>query len=86
MEVLNNTSDEQKININLKALTWIRNSHGLFDYETFEVMKTTLKICSDCTLVRSGIEVRALTNTQIDIVEKLARVCFKNGKMCDKYR
>eukprot|EP00826_Nyctotherus_ovalis_P014801 TRINITY_DN14153_c0_g1_i12.p1 TRINITY_DN14153_c0_g1~~TRINITY_DN14153_c0_g1_i12.p1 ORF type:complete len:172 (+),score=39.62 TRINITY_DN14153_c0_g1_i12:100-615(+) len=64
--------------LSLKALTWVRNSHGLFNYEAFEVMKTALKLESNCTLGRAGNEVCLCSGLQGEVAEKIAKVHVKD--------
>ena len=45
----------------LRAVTWIRDSHGLFDYESKSITKKSLKTCSQGKLVR--------VSNEIDLVE-----------------
>ena len=51
-----------------KTCTWARDSHGLYDYESRNVTKNTIKITSSCRLYRQGNEVKL---THEHIKEKL---------------
>lgn len=49
------------ISVTVKAITWLRDSHGLFDYEyKTSVNKDAFKLTTATQLVRVGNEVRAL--------------------------
>lgn len=66
--------------LTVKALTWLRDSHGLFDYETFQLVKNTLKVEGNCLIVRRGDEVRAVGKHEAEYEdEKLASVACLNG-------
>jgi hypothetical protein len=43
--------------VGIKALTWQRDSHGLFDYESKQHQKKTLEISSSCQIIRSEHDV-----------------------------
>lgn len=36
----------------MRAVTWGRDSHGLFDYESRSISKKNLKILNSCKLIR----------------------------------
>jgi len=38
----------------MKSLTWTRQSHGLFDYESKSIKKKDLKATTSGTLIRRG--------------------------------
>jgi len=74
--------------LSVKALTWLRDSHGLFDYESFQLTKNTLKIENGCIIARLGTEVRTFNETELketeiafgaDKLEKLAEVVVSDG-------
>ena len=74
--------------LTVKALTWLRDSHGLFDFESFQLTKNTLKIENGCTIARLGTEVLSFTESELKIaerplavekLEKLAEVKFQDG-------
>lgn len=44
--------------INVKAKTWVRDSYGLFDYETKDIIKNHLAIEQSGFLMRQGNEIR----------------------------
>lgn len=70
--------------LTIKALTWLRDSHGLFDYESFQLNKNTLKITGPCTIGRCGDEIRVLTefdSTKLESegFEKIASINIQHG-------
>lgn len=46
----------QRDRILMKGITWSRDSHGLFDYESRHLTKKTLKAEKSMMLMRSGNE------------------------------
>ena len=40
----------------MKGITWSRDSHGLFDYESRHLTKKTLKASQESMIMRSGNE------------------------------
>jgi len=44
----------------MKGITWSRDSHGLFDYESRHLTKRTLKAEKQMILVRAGNELQLL--------------------------
>jgi hypothetical protein len=76
--------------LNVKALTWFRDSHGLFDYESFQLTKNTLKIEGDSTIIRYGDELSVKSeyrHTEAEEIEELANVSYTNGTLIlNKYR
>eukprot|EP00826_Nyctotherus_ovalis_P060092 TRINITY_DN8406_c0_g1_i7.p1 TRINITY_DN8406_c0_g1~~TRINITY_DN8406_c0_g1_i7.p1 ORF type:complete len:170 (+),score=16.35 TRINITY_DN8406_c0_g1_i7:180-689(+) len=70
--------------VTVKALTWLRDSHGLFDYESFQLVKNTLQVEGDCLIVRRGDEVRAVKKHEAGYEdERLASVaCLNGGGFC----
>lgn len=44
--------------LSIKSKTWIRDSHGLFDYESDTVMENYLIIEYPTTIVRRGDEIK----------------------------
>jgi hypothetical protein len=74
--------------LSIKALTWLRDSHGLFDYESFQLTKNTLRAENCCVIARCGTEVRVISETEAEQVEdpscgekfdKLAAIKYENG-------
>lgn len=70
--------------IGVKALTWTRISHGLFDYESKQLQKKTLEVKKDCEIVRSEHEVILTedvekTDTQTDSenpIQPLVKIAY----------
>ncbi|CAG9310306.1 unnamed protein product [Blepharisma stoltei] len=46
----------------MKSLTWSRDSHGLFDYESRNILKRNLKAYGPCEVLRKGNEVTLCTS------------------------
>jgi hypothetical protein len=44
----------------MKGITWSRDSHGLFDYESRHLTKMTLKTDEPVMIMRTGNELRAV--------------------------
>lgn len=75
----------------IQTKTWNKNSFGLFDYESRDIQKKTLKVQGTCKLTRSevmkdSVEVEALNealnrmdtpNTSKE--SQLARLYYRNG-------
>jgi hypothetical protein len=38
----------------MKGVTWARDSHGLFDYESRNITKKQMKTMNSCKLIRMG--------------------------------
>jgi hypothetical protein len=56
----------------VKAVTWQRDSHGLFDYESCQITKNLLHASSSCRIVRSDKEVKLIpTNEEADLDSKI---------------
>lgn len=76
--------------LNIKAHTWARDSHGLYDYECLQVVRNTLKVRDNCLLVRCGTDVKVFTESELKQLEvipgqesyaKLASISFLNGNL-----
>lgn len=50
------------LSLNVRAFTWNRDSHGLFDYESQSVTKKTFRVKTDARLFRVGNEVKLTDN------------------------
>lgn len=50
------------VSLNVRAFTWNRDSHGLFDYESQSVTKKTFRVKTDGRLFRVGNEVKLTDN------------------------
>lgn len=46
----------------IKAVTWSRDSHGLYDYESRNVQKKQIQTSSSCYLCRIGTDVQQVSN------------------------
>lgn len=79
MKVSNSNSSQQKTVLSVKALTWLRDSHGLFDYETFQLTKNSLNVSSDCNLIRCGNEVRTLSCPALGEFETIGKLQIREG-------
>ena len=55
--------------IKVKTKTWVRDSYGLFDYETKDIVRNQLLIEKKGVLVREGNEIKYI-NGEIDENEK----------------
>jgi hypothetical protein len=69
----------------VKVVTWSRDSHGLFDYESKNVTKDTLSATSSCKLIRAGEEVRIVNDLNEqecnDEVKILCNINYREGKV-----
>ena len=82
------TSSFSPPSLNIKALTWSRDSHGLYDYESFQLVKNTLKLERNCVLGRIGNDVKILSESELaqcelpfcrDKIIKLAAIKCEGG-------
>lgn len=69
----------------IKAKTWSRDSHGLFDYENNQVKSTTLNIESNGSITRKDSDVNfVMGNEMANILSleciELAKIILENGK------
>ena len=59
----------------LRGVTWQRDSHGLFDYESRQITQKSFKTQSNCKLVRQG---HSLELSQLSkCVEDQAKALFQ---------
>jgi hypothetical protein len=56
------TNDSKDILL-MRIVTWLRDSHALFDYESRQIHKKNLKIDSSCKFLRSKDEVKTISIT-----------------------
>eukprot|EP00742_Colponemidia_sp_Colp-10_P000398 GILJ01000436.1.p1 GENE.GILJ01000436.1~~GILJ01000436.1.p1 ORF type:complete len:419 (-),score=28.51 GILJ01000436.1:210-1466(-) len=66
----------------LKAMTWARDSHGLFDYESRHVAKQNLRTSQSGRIVRSGNDLQVVSDFAPDPADSsrtLARLSYKDG-------
>lgn len=78
--------------LTIQTKTWNKNSFGLFDYESRDIQKKTIKVVGTCKLTRNevmkdSVEIEAFNealtradtpNTQRE--SQLARFYYRNGK------
>ena len=57
--------------LNIKAFTWLRDSHGLYDYESLHVIRNTIKLENEGILGRSLNDVKSFTELDIKQAENL---------------
>lgn len=56
---MEDVSDEKSLKkLVIKTSTWNRDSHGLFDYESNNVVKKNIKTSNNCMLIREGNDVQ----------------------------
>lgn len=61
----------------LKALTWQRESHGLFDYESSSIRKKDLRIEKPCIIVRQNDNVEMLDiDAQVNENDEVSKPLF----------
>lgn len=49
----------------LKTATWMKESHGLFDYESRQIIKKTIKTHCDRLVIRSGNEISVIMESEL---------------------
>ena len=49
----------------MKAVTWTRDSHGLFDYESHHISKKNLKTHSNCVIARNMHDIQMTNEMQV---------------------
>jgi hypothetical protein len=54
------TQSEQKEVLLMRIVTWLRDSHALFDYESRQIQKRNLKIENSCNFLRNRDEVKTV--------------------------
>ena len=61
------TPSEPKEILLMRIVTWLRDSHALFDYESRQIQKKNLKIDNSCKFLRNKDEVKTVSvNQQVD--------------------
>ena len=71
----------------MKSLTWTRESHGLFDYESKSIKKKDLKATTSGVLVRRGDSVDFLTGPQAGSDDEQETTLFNlNQSVSNKVR
>ena len=63
----------------MKGITWARDSHGLFDYESRNLTKKTLKVESEIMIQRSVNEVNQFGYSRSEPFEKQVEACTKQA-------
>ncbi len=58
------------LSLNIKAFTWLRDSHGLYDYESLHVVRNTLRAESEGTIGRVADDIRVLTPAELAAPDK----------------
>jgi len=79
--------EPEKPSVELKSSTWLRESHGLFDYESTDVVRKTVYLSHACTVQRKETDVliqppvpgQPSSNGE---VEPLARLIVRNSTFC----
>ncbi len=70
----------------MKGITWSRDSHGLFDYESKHLTKRTMKTSSATSIIRKQNELELLphltVNTDDGETKQLLKIVNDNGKSC----
>ena len=75
--------------VQIRTKTWIRDSHGLFDYENNQVKTTTIVMNSNGNLIRKKNDViytdsekKIIPNEQVDEVTiELGKLDLSNSKI-----
>ena len=74
--------------LSVKAVTWSRDSHGLYDYESRNVQKRMLQTSNSCYLYRVGTDIQqALSLSDSKLAEDSTALCFieqENSEFCIK--
>lgn len=71
-----------RINIKTKTKTWIRDSYGLYDYETNAFIKNQATVEKSSIFIRGGNQVQQYDNIdkkRDDLEEELFSICEENG-------
>ena len=69
-------------NIKVKAKTWIRDSYGLFDYETKDIIRSQIMIEKKGFLTRDGNDIKFIAdedNQNVNDVNKLISFSEESG-------
>lgn len=75
-------------NVNLNTITWHRESHGLFDYESRNAINATYNLQYACTVLRQDTNVLVQPpvsgggQSAPQEAEPLARLVVRNGRFC----
>ena len=57
----NSNTPYSSFRLTIKAVTWSRDSHGLYDYESRNITKKLLSTTSSCYLSRAGTEINQIS-------------------------
>jgi hypothetical protein len=71
--------------VTLRAATWARESHGLYDYEARHPIVKNFELQYPTTVQRKGTDVSAISSQaqpHSNDAEPLARLVIRNGKFC----
>ena len=61
----------------IKAVTWTRDSHGLYDYESRSVQKKLIQTLNSCFLCRTGTEILQVSKlSEAKSVDECVPLCF----------
>lgn len=76
-------SDSKSEFLSIKGKTWVRDSHGLFDYESSTVKENILLIRSPIKIIRKKHEMKEKKETEIlEVDEQLVcDVLYQNSKL-----
>ena len=71
----------------MKGITWSRDSHGLFDYESRHLTKRTMKTSDQVQIIRNQNELELVNLTNLNTTEPpqnetrpLLNIINENGK------
>jgi len=75
----------------MKGITWARDSHGLFDYESSHLSKKTMKASAPTTIIRKGNDIDLVPNlggnlSQTNDQKPLLNIINENGKSNSVFR
>ena len=59
----------RQYNLKLKTITWKKDSLGLFDFETHQVVKSNITLDREAVLVRTGVVVRLMDLNRVDLAK-----------------
>jgi hypothetical protein len=72
------TNDDPKLL--MRVVTWLRDSHALFDYESRQIQKKNLKIEKSCKFVRVDNDVKTMNPTESLGEEQASKLLFTLNK------
>lgn len=63
--------------LSIKAVTWSRDSHGLYDYESRNVQKRMIQAFTSCYLYRTGTDIQQVSSlTESKLTDDSSPLCF----------